>query len=182
MHAQAHESFMRWYGPIHEPFIRYCAGLALGVMETEDLAQEAILATLESFSRVRDKEKLLGYMIGVARNIARNQRRRQKFRGDWDQNALEELESRTRDPELALDIHYLLKAMEQLPAAQKEALLLFEVGGFSIEEVGRIQHCAPGAVKTRLSRARRELRRLLGEDGRPMPLARRLAIYTSILM
>ena len=37
-------------------------------MEAEDLAQEAILATLAGWERIRDKEKRLSYMMGVVNN------------------------------------------------------------------------------------------------------------------
>ena len=120
-------------------------------------------------------------MIGVANNLVRRAKRQMKFKGELDELALEKLESRTNDPEIALDIHYLLKAIQQLPNKQREALVLFEISGFNIKEISEIQTSSEGATKTRISRARRQLKELLSEDGRPMPLSKRLAIYASIL-
>ena len=120
-------------------------------------------------------------MVGVANNLVRQAKRRMKFKGEWDESALEKIESRTQDPEVALDIHYLLKAIQQLHEKQREALVLFEISGFSIKEISEIQQSSKGATKTRLSRARKQLKELLSEDGRPMPLAKRLAVYASIL-
>ncbi|MEM1321516.1 MAG: RNA polymerase sigma factor [Bacteroidota bacterium] len=179
--AHSHQEFLDWYQPLHEQFVRYCSSRSYGVIETEDLVQEVILAALEGFAKVRDKERLLGYMIGVANNMIRNKKRRLKFRGDWDQQAFEKLESQQLDPEVALDIHYLLKAIEQLPEKQKEALLLFEVSGFSIREISQIQGASEAAIKTRLSRCRKKLKTLLAEDQRPMSMAQRLAIFSSLL-
>ena len=182
MNNNPHSEFLKWYEPVHERFTRYCSSRAFALMETEDLVQESILQALQAFYRIEDKHKLLGYMIGVVNNLVRQAKRRQKFKGDWDEVVLDKIESRTNDPEVALDIHYLLKAIQQLPEKQREALVLFEISGFNIKEISRIQQCSEGATKTRLSRARQELKKLLNEDGRPMPLTKRLAVYTSILL
>lgn len=181
MKPNPHQDFLDWYQPIHEAFTRYCSSRAYALMETEDLVQEAVLATLQGFTRVEDKQKLLGYMIGVANNIVRNKRRRLKFRGEWNEKALEKLESQTESPEVALDIHYLLKTLEQLPEKQREAILLFEISGFSMKEISDIQDASLAATKTRISRGRKKLRELLSEEGSHLSVAQRLAIYASIL-
>lgn len=181
MTTNAHTEFLKWYEPVHAPFVRYCRSSAYGLMETEDLVQETILATLQGFSRIQDKEKLLNFMIGAAKNIVKNKLRRKKFQGHWDESLLEKLESETPNPEIALDIHYLLKAMEQLPARQQEALILFEVSGFSLQEVADIQESSIAAVKTRLHRSRHKLRTLLSDSGTTRNVSARLAAYASIL-
>ena len=173
--------FLRLYEPIHTKFIKYCSSIAYGIMETEDLAQEAILTTLLNFSKIEDKNKLLNYMIGTVRNITFNQRRRQKFKADWDENLLEKLESAVPNPEIALDIHFLLKAMNELPVLQKEAILLFEISGFSMKEISDIQNCSESATKTRISRGRKILRQKFAEDNSKSTLANRLTVFASIL-
>jgi RNA polymerase sigma-70 factor (ECF subfamily) len=180
MTESPHEEFLRWYEPFHERFVRYCSSRAFGIMEAEDLVQEAVLHTLQAYYRIADKQKLPGYLIGVVNNLVKQALRRQKFVGEWEEKALSKLESSTGDPETALDVHYLLKAIQQLSAEQREALILFEISGFSIREISEIQSCSEGAVKTRLSRSRQHLRELLSEDGRPVPLSKRLAIYASL--
>ncbi|MEL6638028.1 MAG: RNA polymerase sigma factor [Bacteroidota bacterium] len=178
-----HAEFLNWYEAIHPAFVRYCRSRAYGRMETEDLVQEAVLATLEAFYRIERKEKLLSFMIGVANNILNNQRRRQQFRAAWEDKVLERMESQIGDPELALDIHFLHRAIDQLPERQKEALLLFEIAGFSIRELAQIQESSEAAVKTRLSRARKALQGLLDErdeKSKALPLSKRLAIYAAL--
>jgi len=178
-----HQEFLQWYEPIHGSFARYCSSRAYGWMQAEDLIQEAVLATLEAFYRIEKKEKLLGFMIGVVNNILKNRFRRSKFQAAWQEEVLEKMESKIGDPELALDIHYLHKCIDQLPDHQKEALLLFEISGFSIKELAVIQSTSPGAVKTRLSRARKTLQEMLNEgsiNSKKLPLSKRLAIYASL--
>jgi len=75
MKSNKNEAFLNWYEPIHHRFIRYCSSVSYGILETEDLAQEAIMATLQNYERINDKKKLLNYMIGVVRNVVKNQKR-----------------------------------------------------------------------------------------------------------
>ena len=154
------EEFLNKYKPLHNKFVRYCTSHSYGIMETDDLVQETILACLENFKKVENKERLLAYLIGIANNIVRNKKRRMKFKGEWNENAFEKLESQTPSPEVALDVHYLLKAMEQIPAKQKQAILLFEISGFTIKEISEIQKSSESATKTRISRGRKRLKKI----------------------
>ncbi len=181
MKSDINRKFLNWYEPHHDSFVRFCSSRAFGIMETEDLVQEAVLKTLEGFDRIKEESKTLGYMIGIVQNLVRNQKRRQKFRGDWEELVLEKLESKTQNPEIALDIQYLLKAMNQLPEKQSEAITLFEISGFSIREIAEIQGSSEGATKTRLSRGRKKLTQLLSEKSGTMSLSQRLAVYASVL-
>lgn len=176
------QDFLIWYEPIHPALTRYCSSRAWGLMETEDLVQEAVLATLQNFHRVRDKEKLLGFMIGVVNNMIKNKLRRRKFRGTWDEKRMAQLESQITDPEVLLDIQYLHKTIEQLPERQREALTLFEISGFSIREISVIQQSTEAATKVRLSRSRKKLRELLDDKKSTMSISQRLAVYASILL
>ena len=81
MKIAAHQDFLDWYQPIHAPFVRFCSSKAIGWMETEDLVQEAILATLQRFYRIEHKDKLLGFMVGIVKNIMGKYHRRAKFIG-----------------------------------------------------------------------------------------------------
>jgi len=181
MEITTHQDFLDWYQPIHTPFVRFCSSKAIGWIETEDLVQEAILATLQGFYRIEDKNKLLGFMIGVVNNIMGKHHRRAKFKSPWDERMLEKLESRTTDPAIALDLQYLIKTLKQLPKNQEEAIQLFELSGFSIREIAAIQAVSPGAVKTRISRGRKKLKELLQDENSTMSITQRLAIYASIL-
>ncbi len=181
MEVTIQEDFLALYKPIHAPFTRFCSSKAIGWMETEDLVQETILATLQGFERIEDKNKLLGFMIGIVHNIVNKQYRRAKFSSPWDERVLDKLEARTTNPAIALDLQYLLKTIKQLPRNQAEAIELFELSGFSIQEIAEIQEVSPNAVKTRISRGRKKLRTLLQDEDSTMSIAQRLAIYASIL-
>ncbi len=155
----------------------------MGIDDPEDMVQEAILSTLEQWDALSEKDRLLAYMIGIVNNRLRN-----RLRSKAVHRRFVEARKRTLDqrlparPEAALDLHFLLRAMDELPPTQREALLLQAVSGFSIQEIAKVQQITPGAVKTRISRARKQLKELLAEDGNPLSLRQRLHIYTSILL
>lgn len=175
-------AFLAWYEPYHNRLVRYCSSRAFGVMSAEDLAQEAILATLANWNKIEDRSKLLSYMIGVVNNLVRNHRRRLPFQATLDERRQQELESKLGDAATATDIGYLIKAIDQLSDKQAEALRLFELSGFSIKEIAALQSTTEGAVKTRLSRARKELKQMLSEEGRHLTIGERLQIYATILL
>src|SRR5215831_14457015 len=127
-------------------------------MQTE-LQQEF----LKLYEPIHDKNKLLFFMMAVAGNIMKTNWRKNKYRSPFNEDALINLEAKVNDPETALDVHYLYKALSQLHPKEKEAVLLFEVSGFSIKEISEVQQSHEGAVKTRLSRARQKLREMLSE-------------------
>ncbi|HET8559745.1 MAG TPA: RNA polymerase sigma factor SigM [Marmoricola sp.] len=59
----------------------------------------------------------------------------------------------------------VLAALRQLPHEQRAALVLVDMEGVSVDEAARVLDCAPGTVKSRCSRGRARLARLLGEMG-----------------
>ena len=51
------------------------------------------------------------------------------------------------------------QALHLLPESYREPLLLQVIGGFSCDEIAAMMNLTPGAVMTRLTRARQVLRR-----------------------
>lgn len=155
---------MKAYAPCHEPFGRYCAALAYGRMDVQDLMQDVLLSAFQQFDRIRKKDELLHYLIRAARNRAvsvwRSGRRQERI---CEQQAAR-LADRGASPEMLVDVGILYGALDTLPSAQREALFLFEVSGLSMAEIAEIQGSTENAVKTRVSRARITLRTTL--DGR----------------
>ncbi|WP_297323587.1 RNA polymerase sigma factor [uncultured Bartonella sp.] len=65
----------------------------------------------------------------------------------------------------SLDLQDFRKALDELPADQKEAIILIGASGFSYEDTAEICGCAVGTIKSRVSRARTRLQELLGVNG-----------------
>jgi RNA polymerase sigma-70 factor (ECF subfamily) len=62
--------------------------------------------------------------------------------------------------------------LAKLPSRQREALVLFELSGFSLDEIRQLQGGTLSGVKSRMKRGREQLRRWLdppegtGQEGR----------------
>jgi RNA polymerase sigma-70 factor (ECF subfamily) len=76
----------------------------------------------------------------------------------------------------------LNNALSQLPADQREALILVGAEGFSYEDAATISGCAVGTVKSRVNRARAKVSELLKapaddatDEASPQRTARRVS-------
>ena len=154
---------MKAYERCHEPFLRYCSALAFAKMDVEDLVQDVLTTAYHHFEKIEKKEQLLHYLIRAARNRSISTWRKNKPQESISELHAERLSAQNVSPEDILDIQLLYRAIDQLPAKQKDALILFEISGFSMEEIASIQASTTGAVKTKISRGRRKLREILQE-------------------
>ena len=70
----------------------------------------------------------------------------------------------SEDQGWAAELSDIARALQALPAEQREALILVGAGGFAYEEAAKISNCAVGTVKSRVARARRALIAILDGD------------------
>lgn len=171
-------AFMQAYAPCHEPFARYCAALAYGRMDVQDLMQDVLLSAFQRFDRIRRKDQLLHYLVRAARNRAASTWRIGRRQEAISAAQAGKLQAAGAPADLLVDAGLLYRAMDQLPAAQREALVLFEVSGLSMAEIAAIQGSNENAVKTKVSRARSALRLQLEDRAVPtrMELVRSIAL------
>ena len=158
------EQFLKLYEPQHESFARFCHARAYGLMEAEDLISESVLVALEKFETLRDKEAFLSFLFSIASNILKKKNRRLKFKGDYHENQVRFIVDESIDAATRIDVSVLYDAIGELPKAQKEAIILFEISGFSINEIAKIQSSKVSAVKQRLKRGRENLAKAFKSD------------------
>lgn len=63
MTNQKQAAFTKAYSTFQERFTRYCATLAYGKMEIEDLVKDVLLGTYGFFEQIQQKEQLLHYLL-----------------------------------------------------------------------------------------------------------------------
>lgn len=158
------ETFLALYEPVHESFARFCHARAYGLIEAEDLMSETITVALEKFHSLKNEKAFLSFLFSIASNIVNKKNRRLKFKGDFNELESAEIKDEGIDVETRLDIQLLYQALNTLPLAQKEALILFEISGFSIKEVAEIQQSGESSVKQRLKRGRARLAEIFQSD------------------
>lgn len=157
------KAFLKAYEACHEPFLRYCSALVYGKMDVEDLVQDVLLSAFQHFDKIEKKHQLLHYLIRAARNKSISNWRKKKYKGELLEGHAERLKSREVSADTLLDIELLYRTLDKLPAKQKDALILFEISGFSMKEIAIMQDSTDGAVKTKISRGRKKLKALLEE-------------------
>jgi len=143
--------------------------------DAEDLVQETLLKSLPALRRFEGRARLSTYLIRALTNLWKNRLRSRKrsrivewFRlgggaeetqpeagiADDAPSQLEQLEARDR----AVDVR---RALLQLDPTRRLTLLLREVEELSYEEIAETTGVPVGTVRSRLARARGDLRRLL---------------------
>jgi len=141
--------------------------------DAEDLVQETYARAFAAAGRFEPGTNLKAWLFRILRNLFLDRLRR-------DRRATEPLDEDA--PAEAGDDAWLrgdveLEAMRRLVGAEIEGALralseearttvLLDVEGFTEPEMAQVLGCAPGTVKSRLSRARATLRRRLAEYAR----------------
>ena len=156
--------FMHAYNGCHDRFLRYCSSLAYGKMDVQDLVQDVLLTTYHKFEKIENKEQLLHYLIRAARNRSISNWRKQKNQTELTELHAERLSDQGVSPDIILDIQLLYRMLDKLPSKQKDALVLFEINGFSMKEIADIQGSNEGAIKTKISRGRKKLAALMNDN------------------
>ena len=167
MATEKQTAFMHAYAQCHEPFLRYCSALAYGKMDVQDLVQDVLLTAFQQFERIEKKDQLLHYLVRAARYRTISIWRLNKRNEAICEKQAARLMAKGATAEMLVDVGILYGALDKLPSAQRDALVLFEVSGLSMAEIAEIQGCSEGSVKTRVSRARAAVRERLGTTAKP---------------
>lgn len=181
-HQAKQAAFMRAYQGCHEAFTRYCSAMAHARMDAEDLMQDVLLSAFHHFHRIEKPNELLHYLLRAARNRAISNWRVSRRTADVEERQMARLHAQGVSAETLLDVQFLYRALDKLPADQREALLLFEVTGLPMAEIALVQNSSEGAVKTRVSRARSALRELLADRPALSAPARTRALLTLVTL
>lgn len=159
---------MKAYRPIHDRFELFCQARSSYVMDQEDLMNEALYRVYNSWDTIKKKEDLLYFLFGTVKNIILNVLRKKKeIRIQEDHLGIVKTSNKA---ELDFEIAFLYQQINKLAEEKKEAIILFEISGFSIKEIAEIQETTEGSVNMRLSRARKELKVLLTDENQLQPL------------
>ena len=129
--------------------------------QADDLAQEALAKAWQCRDSFTMGTNMKAWTFMILRNQFYSEKRRAWRSVQLDQEAAERTLLASDDPNAPLELNELRMALAALPVDQREALILVGAGGMSYEEAAEICDCAVGTVKSRVSRARDALRRLV---------------------
>lgn len=131
---------------------------------SEDLAQDAFLASWKQLSELREPSRLRSWLCGITRFLVGKEFRRQSREPMHAAESLEEIQepsSLEASPLLQAvsreEEAILWRALERIPDTYREPLILFYREEKSIERVAAELELSEDAVKQRLSRGRKLL-------------------------
>lgn len=153
--------FMDLYTSSHDQFVRFCHAMTGEESTAQDLVNDTLLKAFEHFDRLQKPESFTAYLIGIARRVYLNQLRRKRILNTFALNHIPQVEDKQDRTSLSIEVKILYEALSKLPPRQREAIVLFEITGFSLKEICVLQKSNLSAVKARLSRGREKLRKLL---------------------
>lgn len=144
---------------------RFVQAMTRDVEQTNDLVSETLYLAYKHFDTLREVQAAKSWLFTIARREFYELLRKKKSAYALDDDEAEQIWEDTNPlPDAQTDVHFLYQALERLPAKQREAILLFDVFGFSLNDVQEQQGDSLSAVKQRLKRGRARLAQLLGAD------------------
>jgi RNA polymerase sigma-70 factor (ECF subfamily) len=145
--------------------------------DSDDLAQMTFIRAFRAIKRFEGRSELKTWLhritVNLWKNLVRSQKRRKYFQHQ-SINADPADETKTRSLELeetgrgplehveSNEISRIVREMiNQLPADEKEVIVLRDIEGYAYEEISGMVNIPLGTVKSRLARARRLLKNAL---------------------
>ena len=158
--------------------------IAYGVLgnreDAEEVAEDTFIRIHRALPDFRGDSEFTTWMYRIAMNLARNKYQWNKSRASGRHVSIDApLEGAEEDDERKLDLpddtlppdqkaayneldKDLNAQLEQLPELYREALVMRNIQGMSYEEIADLLKCKMGTVKSRIARARDELKKRLG--------------------
>lgn len=170
------EAFEQLHLRLEPPIRRFIRRLIGHEEDCDDLVQETFLSLYLNLHRIDPLSQLRAYTYQIARNACYSRLRRLRRR---DELSIEEDEEAPGGPRLSFDLrdtlnappedvaHWMLlklevdEAIDLLPAAQREVLLLYSEAELSYAEIAQTLDISIGTVKSRIFHAKRTLRGLV---------------------
>lgn len=137
---------------------RVCYSFMRNKPEAEDMAQETFLRLIGSGKNFENPRHEKAWLIVTASNLCKDQLKR-LYRKDENLDDHAELAAAQECGE-----NPVLEAILRLPADYKAAVYLYYYEGYSTAEIAQYLRCPQPTVRTRLARARKQLKSMLGGD------------------
>jgi len=181
------EAFCEIVAKYQDRIFNTCWRICGHLEDARDLTQEAFLRVFKGLSTFREESGFYTWIFRIAVNLALSHRRKMKKRREvsldgqaaptgTQAESLARRMGRRSEPsatgrmEQAETLARVSHALHELDDDHRAVVVLRDIEGFDYHEIGAILDVPPGTVKSRLHRARSELRRLLGPTGEVEPV------------
>jgi len=135
-----------------------CLAMTGNSHDAEDITQQALVKGFIQIKHLRHDESFGAWIVQIAKNLCVDFMRRQQRRRSI--NAKQSIEEHVHPGEY----HELKIALANLNEDYRLPLLLFYFDGRSTKNIAKVLNISQSAVQARLSRARKQLRKFLGNE------------------
>jgi len=146
---------------------RFARALCGDAALADDLVQDCIERALRKQHLFDETRSLKTWLFTILRNLFISGLRRKS--GEAGTKRVDDLsmgeDATMPEQEQALAVADIAEALQRLPPAHREVVLMVGLEDLSYREVAEVTGVPIGTVMSRLSRARASLRALLSEDG-----------------
>lgn len=158
------------------PVVHFCQRMVKSREDAEDIAQESFVRVFRYLNRLTPSAKFSTLLFGIARNLTLNFIRDSGRRGRGVTYSLSDddgqeriLVDETHRPDRGARLNeieaMIQEGLAMLSPKHREVLILRELNGLDYNTIAEIVKCRKGTVKSRIARAREQLRQNLESLG-----------------
>jgi RNA polymerase sigma-70 factor (ECF subfamily) len=148
----------------HLPHLRAVARTLTGHRDrADDLVNDTVLKALSAEAQFQPGTHLKAWLMTILRNHYINGLRRSRIEVETVAEIPESILPSAPNQEHVVEVNEVASALQQMSLEHREILVLVSAAGLSYEEAAEVCGCAVGTIKSRLNRARAELKRVLSK-------------------
>ena len=168
------EYFKEFVDKYKNMVFRICFGFVKNKEDAEDITQEVFFTIYKNIKDFKFESKISTWIYRIAVNRSLNHIRKEKLSRIFNKISLKgENENREAEIPAARDSsadfkviteekkNIISKALNGLPSNQRVAFTLYNIEGFTYEEIAEIMGCSISAVESRIHRAKMNLQKRL---------------------
>ena len=143
----------------------FAFSLTYDLDRSDDLVQDTLVRAWTKSDSFRRGTNLTAWLFTILRNLFYSEQRKRKREVEDADGLIAEGLASLPEQEVRVEMREFREALDLLPYAQREALILVGAQSFTYEEAAEICGVAVGTIKSRVSRARVRLIESLGMKG-----------------
>lgn len=148
------EGFSKLIWETKVPMYRLAYGILRNQQDAEDAVGEAIISAYEHLDSLKDVDKFKAWVMMITANEAKKiYRKRKRMEPVEDIDVSGPVHNDTHDE--------LWEVVLKLEERYRSVIILYYYEQMKIREISNILHITEGTVKSRMSRAKQKLRKLL---------------------
>ncbi len=170
MSKQSEQQLITWMNEYGNDILRLCYTYVHNWQTAEDLTQDTFIKVFKCCEQYRGDANIRTYIYAIAINTCKDYIGSWKYKKVVISNTFQQLLTSKQTVEYVIEQksaqEELVDLIEKLAPKYKDVLLLFYYAEYSLQEISESLHIPVNTVKTRLKRAREQLKGFFEEGGR----------------